>query len=50
MFDSIPITYIKKVFFQKHSVLNDYENIIPQMIEAEVNNTVFRYRKDWQYW
>lgn len=50
VFDCIPTTYIRKVFFQNQTVLDRFKKIIPKEIKAQVNSEAFSYRRDWQYW
>lgn len=50
VFDTIPITYIEKVFFDEQEILEQYADYIPQEILAEINSKAFKYRDDWEYW
>lgn len=50
VFDTIPITYIKKVFFNTQKALKQYANYIPQKILVGIKSEVFSYRVDWKYW
>ncbi|MFT4105506.1 MAG: DarT ssDNA thymidine ADP-ribosyltransferase family protein [Lacrimispora sp.] len=50
VFGEIPISYIDNVYFENTRILARYKNTIPNGIEAGVNNTVFRYREDWDFW
>ncbi|MDO7789119.1 DarT ssDNA thymidine ADP-ribosyltransferase family protein [Desulforamulus aquiferis] len=50
VFDSIPTTYILKVFFQNESLKKKHQSIIPEFVEVSVSSRPFRYREDWSYW
>lgn len=50
VFDNIPTSYIKEVFFENQRVLNKYINLLPSTILGKVKSKVFKYRDDWEYW
>ncbi len=50
VFGEVPIEYIDCVYFETRADLNEYEDIIPEEIEAAVNRELFFGRKDWKKW
>lgn len=51
VFDDIPVSYVKAVFFADYETLQKYrKNIVSCEVEASVYNYVFSYRKDWAEW
>ena len=51
VFDTIPIDYITKIYFEKEKVLNRYNDLVfPEHIKEKVFPKAFSYRKDWEFW
>ncbi len=50
VFNTIPINYIKSVYFKDSHTLHKFEEYIPENINATVNSKVFIYRSDYEYW
>lgn len=50
VFNTIPTSYIKKVFFNNSRVFDSYKDLFLGSKLAQVKAEVFRYRKDWTYW
>lgn len=51
VFNNIPISYIKGVFFADSDTLRKYrEEIISLEVEIKIHNPMFSYRKDWEEW
>lgn len=50
VFNTIPIAYIRRIFFKKRNALKKYNHVIPPEISVEINNRTFSYRKDWIHW
>lgn len=50
VFDTIPVQYIKSVFFKDKQAMEANIPFIPNEISCYINNDVFSYRNDWVYW
>lgn len=50
IFNRIPISYIKGVFFENEDKYLKYQEIIPNDIYATFNNNLFKWRKDYEFW
>lgn len=50
VFDKIPISYIKKVSFEKKETYLKYKEMVPPNIPANVDVDLFRWRKDYEFW
>lgn len=50
VFGIIPINYVQNVYFQDEQVFAKYKNGIPSCIGVRVDDKVFKYRNDWEYW
>lgn len=50
VFGCIPIDYIQCVYFENHSTMQRYKEVIPNGIEFRVMPSVFKPREDWAAW
>ncbi len=50
VFDKIDVAYIEAVLFDDQKVLNKYFKCIHPNVQADVDVSVFKYRKDYTHW
>lgn len=50
IFDIIPIDYINSVNFIDEDTLLRYKEIVPHSIDAIIDDELFRWRNDYEYW
>lgn len=50
VFDTVPVNYIDKVYFEDRQTLNKYKNDVPSNVGMYINREVFLYRRDWKFW
>ena len=50
IFDRIPIDYINSVSFKNEDTLFKYKEIVPHSICAIIDDGLFRWRNDYEYW
>ena len=50
VFDTIPVEYIKYIYFENVSTHSKYIDVISQITDSSWNPTLFAPRKDWEFW
>lgn len=50
VFDRIPVSFIRSVYFENAHLFEEYRTVIPQEVQATYDLSYFRYRSDWKSW